>query len=71
MVLIQMQYCNIITPIFDTSTFLYFVELQETVAHLLGKEAGLFVASGTMGNLISGMCGKLSEYISNMLSNFF
>ena len=25
-------------------------ELQETVARLLGKEAGLFVASGTMGN---------------------
>ena len=65
MVLIQMQsffYCNIMTSIFHTSTFLYFVELQETVAHLLGKEEGLFVASGTMGNLISGRCGTLSEY---------
>lgn len=27
--------------------------LERTVAGLLGKEAGLFVTSGTMGNLIS------------------
>jgi len=26
------------------------------MADLFGKEAGLFVPSGTMGNLIAGMC---------------
>jgi len=30
-------------------------ELEERAADLLGKEAGLFVASGTMGNLVSVM----------------
>jgi threonine aldolase len=30
--------------------------LQATVAKMLGKEAGLFVPSGTMGNLISCVC---------------
>jgi threonine aldolase len=30
-------------------------ELEERAADLLGKEAGLFVASGTMGNLVSQM----------------
>ena len=29
--------------------------LEERAAELLGKEAGLFVASGTMGNLVSQM----------------
>jgi threonine aldolase len=29
------------------------LELEATAAELLGKEAGLFVASGTMGNLVS------------------
>jgi len=29
--------------------------LEERAAHLLGKEAGLFVSSGTMGNLVSLM----------------
>lgn len=28
-------------------------KLEEKAAHLLGKEAGLFVPSGTMGNLIA------------------
>eukprot|EP00435_Cladocopium_sp_Y103_P063541 s724_g25.t1 len=31
-------------------------ELEEKVASMLGKEAGLFVASGTMGNLIALGC---------------
>ena len=31
------------------------VELEERAADLLGKEAGLFVPSGTMGNLVSLM----------------
>jgi len=31
------------------------IELEERAADLLGKEAGLFVASGTMGNLVSVM----------------
>lgn len=48
------------------------IELEEHVANLLGKEAGLFIPSGTMGNLIavgvhcSGrgeevICGKCSH----------
>jgi threonine aldolase len=31
------------------------IELEQRAAELLGKEAGLFVASGTMGNLVSQM----------------
>ncbi len=31
------------------------IELEELAAHKLGKEAGLFVTSGTMGNLVSIM----------------
>ncbi len=31
------------------------IALEERAAELLGKEAGLFVASGTMGNLVSQM----------------
>ena len=34
--------------------FLYITELQNHMAELFGKEAALFVPSGTMGNLISG-----------------
>src|SRR3954452_25612470 len=34
--------------------------LEERAAELLGKEAGLFVASGTMGNLVAQM-GHLSR----------
>jgi len=39
--------------------------LEETAADLLGKEAGLFVASGTMGNLVSVLthCGRGGEII--------
>ena len=29
------------------------IALEERAAELLGKEAGLFVASGTMGNLVA------------------
>ena len=40
--------------------------LQELTADLLGKEAALFVASGTMGNLISLLahCGRGDEVIA-------
>ena len=40
-------------------------ELQETVAGLLGKEAALFVTSGTQGNLcgLLAHCGRGDEYI--------
>ena len=31
------------------------IALEERAAELLGKEAGLFVASGTMGNLVAQM----------------
>ncbi len=39
--------------------------LQEMSAKMLGKEAGLFVASGTMGNLTSILahCGRGDEII--------
>src|SRR3954468_17117573 len=39
--------------------------LQERIAALLGKEAALFVSSGTQGNLIGVMthCGRGDEYI--------
>lgn len=37
------------------SCFCFNVGLQEKSAKLLGKEAGLFVPSGSMGNLISSM----------------
>jgi len=40
-------------------------ELQETTAALLGKEAALFVTSGTQGNLcgLLAHCGRGDEYI--------
>jgi threonine aldolase len=40
-------------------------ELQEKAARRLGKEAGLFVASGTMGNLVAILahCGRGDEVI--------
>lgn len=40
--------------------------LEERAAELLGKEAGLFVASGTMGNLVAQMAhlGRGSEVIA-------
>jgi len=39
--------------------------LQERIAALLGKEAALFVSSGTQGNLVAVMthCGRGDEYI--------
>ena len=39
--------------------------LQERIAALLGKEAALFVSSGTQGNLLAVMthCGRGDEYI--------
>lgn len=41
-------------------------KLEETVAELMGKEAALFVSSGTQSNLIAVMshCGRGDEYIS-------
>ena len=40
-------------------------ELQEAVAAMLGKEAALFVTSGTQGNLCALLahCGRGDEYI--------
>ncbi|MEL6505113.1 MAG: low-specificity L-threonine aldolase [Pseudomonadota bacterium] len=39
--------------------------LEERAAHLLGKEAGLFVSSGTQSNLVALLshCGRGDEYI--------
>lgn len=41
------------------------IRLEEMAAARLGKEAGLFVASGTMGNLVSllAQCGRGAEVI--------
>ena len=47
--------------------------LQEVAAERMGKEAGLFVASGTMGNLaaILAHCGRGDEAIIGDLSHTF
>ena len=41
------------------------IRLEELAAARVGKEAGLFVASGTMGNLVSllAQCGRGDEVI--------
>ena len=41
-------------------------QLEQTAAQLLGKQAGLFVSSGTQGNLLAmlGHCQRGDEYIS-------
>jgi threonine aldolase len=46
-------------------------ELQEMSAALLGKEAGLFVASGTMGNIVSLLshCDRGGQVIAGDLSH--
>ena len=45
--------------------------LQEKAAELVGKEAALFVPSGSMGNLIPIYlnCGKGNELIAHKLSH--
>jgi threonine aldolase len=47
--------------------------LQEVAADMLGKEAALFVASGTMGNLVSLLahCGRGDEIILGDESHIF
>lgn len=47
--------------------------LEEMSAARMGKEAGLFVASGTMGNLsaIMAYCGRGDEFILGNLSHTF
>lgn len=47
--------------------------LEEMVAQKLGKEAGLFVASGTMANLVSQLthCGRGDEIILGDQSHIF
>lgn len=47
--------------------------LEDMAAHLMGKAAGLFVPSGTMGNLaaILAHCGRGDEYILGDLSHTF
>lgn len=48
-------------------------ELQALAAEMLGKEAGLFVASGTMGNLTSVLshCGRGDEMILGKQAHIF
>lgn len=47
--------------------------LQEMAAEMMGKEAGLFVPSGTMGNLLSvlNVCGRGDEVIMGNLGHTF
>ncbi len=47
--------------------------LQEMAAHQMGKEAGLFVASGTMGNLIAVLahCQRGDEAIMGTMAHTF
>ena len=47
--------------------------LQELAADMLGKEAGLFIPSGTMGNLAAVLahCGRGDEVIVGNLSHTF
>jgi threonine aldolase len=49
------------------------IELQEISANLMGKEAGLFVPSGTMGNLIATLvhCQRGDEVIMGDLGHTF
>lgn len=48
-------------------------QLQEEAAAMFGKEAALFVASGTMGNLVSVLthCGRGDEMILGKQSHIF
>ncbi len=48
-------------------------QLEETVAEMLGKEAALFVPSGTMGNLISVLthCGRGDEMVLGDQAHIF
>jgi threonine aldolase len=48
-------------------------KLEEMAAARLGKEAAVFVASGTMGNLVSLLahCGRGEEIILGSLSHTF
>lgn len=40
------------------------IRLQDEIAHIMGKEAGLFVPSGTMGNLIAVLVHcDVSDYL--------
>jgi threonine aldolase len=45
--------------------------LQEKIAALLGKEAALFMASGTQSNLVAIMshCGRGDEYIVGQMAH--
>lgn len=47
--------------------------LEEVAAEMMGKEAGLFVVSGTMGNLVSILshCGRGDEIIMGHLAHTF
>lgn len=42
------------------------IELETKMAATFGKEAGLFVPSGTMGNLLASKLSGVHVYISNI-----
>lgn len=49
------------------------INLEEKAADMLGKEAGLFVSSGTMGNLLAvlAVCGRGDEVIMGTAGHTF
>ena len=49
------------------------IKLEEMAADMLGKEAGLFVTSGTMGNLLAvlAICGRGDEVIMGTMGHTF
>lgn len=48
-------------------------ELEATAAHMLGKDAGLFVSSGTQGNIVAALthCGRGDEMIVGREAHIF
>lgn len=46
-------------------------ELEVKVAELLGKEASVFVPSGTMGNLLAGAVNNFFIIIVSLITSLF
>ena len=46
------------------------IALEAEAAAMLGKEAGLFVASGNMGNLVALLTGELEPATGFMMGKF-
>ena len=55
--------CNVNRVLVVSGAYFINSALEERVAKMMGKEAGLYVPSGTMGNLIGSEC----RYFYNMV----